>query len=91
MRELASSDITLLSELIWKFLHALERSLVQLQLLGIFIICSLAWLTTQGLLILWYKRFPQMKNLDFTDHHLSIKFYKKALLNHLHTPILGIG
>ena len=91
MRELASYDITLLYELIWKFLHALERPVVQLQLLGIFISCSLAWLITQGLLIQWQKRFPAMKDLDLTDYNLSFKYYITALLRYLLTPALSIG
>ena len=90
MRELADSDITVLYELIWKFFHALERPVVQVQLMGIIINCSLAWLMTQGILILWQKRFPSMKNLDLSDHQLSLKYYITGLLRHLLTPGLSL-
>ena len=90
MRELASSDIILFYELIWKFLHALERPVVQVQLLGIFISCSLGWLITQGLWIQWQKRFPTIKDLNWSDYKPSLKFYITALLQYLSTPILSL-
>ena len=90
MRELANLDITVLYELIWKIFHALERPIVQVQLIGILISCSLAWLITQGLLILWQKRFPSMKDLDLTDYKPSLKYYITALLRYLLTPGLSL-
>ena len=93
MKELANLNITMIDELIWKFLHALERPIVQVQLMGIFISCILAWLVTQGLLILWHKRFPSMKgkDLDLTDNQPSLKYYITALLRYICTPILSLG
>ena len=91
MRELANSDITLLYELFWKFFHALERPSVQVQLLGIFISCSVGWLITQVLLILWQKKFPRMKDLDMNEHELSFQYYITALLRYTCSPILSLG
>ncbi len=90
MRELASSDIIILYELIWKFLHALERPVVQVQLLGIFISCFLGWLITQGLWIQWQKRFPTIRDLDWSDYKPSLKFYITALLKYLFAPVLSL-
>lgn len=90
MREIANSEINFLYELIWKFLHALERPIIQGQLISIFITCSLAWLITRGLSIQWQKRFPKLKDLDLTDYKPSLQYYITALLRYLCTPILSL-
>ncbi len=90
MREPAELDLTPIFELIWKCLHALERPLVQIQLFGIIISLTLAWLISQGIWILWLRRFPTMNDGELSDRQPSLKHYTTELLRYMLTPVLGL-
>ncbi len=88
MRELANSDITLVYELYWRFLHALERPLIQVQLFGIVISLILGWLIAQGILIQWRRRFVAINEGELNDDKPSFKHYATDLLRLMLTPVL---
>ena len=90
MKETANLDLSPIFELIWKCLHALERPLVQIQLFGIVIGLTLAWLISQGIWILWRKRWTTMNDGELSDRQPSLKHYTTDLLRHMLTPVLGL-
>ena len=95
MRETANFHLTPIFELIWKFLHALGRPLVQLQLLGIVISLVLGWLIAQGILIQWRRRFlaineGEINEGELNDDKPSFKHYATDLLSFMLTPVIGL-
>ncbi len=85
---LANLDLTLVYELIWRLSHALKRPLVQVQLFGIVISLALGWLISQGILILWRRRFLKMNKGELHDDKSSFKHYATDLLRFMLTPVL---
>lgn len=90
MTEQVNIDFTVIYELIWKFSHALERSIVQIQLLGILISLTLAWLISQGIWILWRRQFPRKNDLALSDDKPSLKKFTTDFVRHLLTPIFAL-
>ncbi len=90
MRETANFYLTPIFELIWKFLHALGRPLVQLQLLGIVISLVLGWLIAQGILIQWRRRFLKKNQRELHDEKPSFKHYATDLLSFMLSPVIGL-
>ena len=90
MEGTANLNLTPIFELIWRCLHALERPLVQVQLLGIFISLSLGWLIAQGILILWQRQFPTLSDGKLSDRKPSLKQYTNNLLRYLLTPVFSL-
>ncbi len=90
MTEQVNIDFTVIYELIWQFFHALERSIVQIQLLGILISLTLAWLISQGIWILWRRQFPRKNDLALSDDKPSLKKFTTDFVRHLLTPIFGL-
>ena len=90
MKETVNLNLRPIFELIWRFLHALERPIVQIQLLGIAISLTLGWLIAQGILILWQKRFPKINDQELSDDKPSLKYHVTNLLRFLLTPGLGL-
>ncbi len=87
---LANLDLTLVYELIWRLSHALKRPLVQVQLFGIVISLVLGWLISQGILILWRRRFLKMNKGELHDDKSSFKHYATDLLHFMLTPVLSL-
>ncbi len=95
MRETAIFYLTPIFELIWKFLHAIGRPVVQNQLLGIVISLFLGWLIAQEILILWRKRFLTINEGAINERELhddkpSFKDYVTDLLSFMLTPVIGL-
>ncbi|MGK7882645.1 MAG: mechanosensitive ion channel family protein [Crocosphaera sp.] len=90
MTETTVLDLNPIFELIWRCLHALERPLVEIQLFGIIISLTLAWLISQGIWILWLRRFPTMNDGELSDRPPSLKHYATNLLRLMLTPVLGL-
>ncbi|MEL7037005.1 MAG: mechanosensitive ion channel domain-containing protein [Cyanobacteria bacterium J06592_8] len=90
MREASDLDFTLIFELFWKVLHALERSVVQMQLLGIAIGLILAWLISQGIWIQWQRQFSTTNGLELSDKKPNLKHYITDGLRYLLNPVLGL-
>ncbi len=90
MRETANFDLTPIFELIWRCLHALERPLVQIQLLGIVISLTVAWLISQGIWILWRRRFLTMNDGELSARQPSLQKYTTDLLRYMLAPVLGL-
>ncbi|MGK7893666.1 MAG: mechanosensitive ion channel family protein [Xenococcus sp. (in: cyanobacteria)] len=95
MRKAADFYLTPIFELIWKFLHAIGRPVVQNQLLGIVISLVLGWLIAQGILILWRRRFltineGAINKRESNDDKPSFKDYVTDLLSFMLTPVIGL-
>lgn len=90
MKERVDLDLTPIFELIWKFLHALERPLVQIQLLGIFISLTLAWLIVQAILSQLGKLLGTINDAKSSDQKLSLKYYLTDLFRFLLTPVFAL-
>ncbi len=95
MRETAIFYLTPIFELIWKFLHAIARPVVQNQLLGIFISLVLGWLIAQGILILWRRRFlaineGAINKRELNDDKPCFKDYVTDLLSFMLSPVIGL-
>ena len=90
MRELVNLDITLVYELIWRFLHALERPSVQVQLFAIVISLALSWLIAQGIWIQWRRQFATINEEELSDDKPSLKQHITNLLRFLLAPVLGL-
>lgn len=88
MDEPAIAEITFVYELIWKFLHSLERPLVKFQVFGIVISLALGWLISQGIWIQWKRRFPMINDWKLTSNQPSLKQVATDLLRFLLTPVL---
>ncbi|MEM1369657.1 MAG: mechanosensitive ion channel domain-containing protein, partial [Cyanobacteria bacterium P01_H01_bin.15] len=85
-----NSDLQLVYELCWRFVHALKRPLVQHQLLGIGIGLALGWSISQGLLILWSKRNPSSNSEHSQTKKQRFQRYTTDLLQFLLTPTLWL-
>jgi len=90
MKELANSNIILVYELIWQFLHALKRPVIQIQLLGIIIILTFTWLISQRILIQWRSQFPTFDQGKLNSEKLFSKYFTIDLLRFALTPVLSL-
>ncbi|MGK7871860.1 MAG: mechanosensitive ion channel family protein [Xenococcaceae cyanobacterium] len=90
MTDQASLDFAHLSDLILKSFHALERPVVQIQLLGIAMVISLAWLTSKGIWIQLQRRFLAINYLEWSGGKLSRQQYAAALFRYLFTSVLSL-
>ena len=86
----ASSDLLPLYYLIIKFGNALERPVVQIQLLGIALVLLLAWLAAQGIWVQWQKRISSKRKLTSSTGKFPRREYPAALPRYILTPILSL-
>ena len=85
-----SSDLLPLWYLIIKFGNALERPVVQIQLLGIALVLLLAWLAAQGIWFQWRKQISANNKLTFRCYELFCRKFPAASLRYILVPILGL-
>ncbi len=90
MTDFANSDFLPFWHLILNFWHALERPVVQIQLLGIALVLLLAWLAAQGIWFQWQKQISVNNKLALSCQKLAYRKFPTALPRYILTPILSL-